>query len=369
MSMDSYLSLQKQIDQMSRALNPPYVDAFRQMERSLEPFRRQHAAMIERMRADGFLARIQEIAEANQRLAAAFDRIKVGTHWSNDLTKVHASWLRSMRPIEEQISRLQASVKLSLSASSQMATIAERFRARVDFASLGQSLGIRHDLVADVEKRFREMASGYGELARFADPIERLTALPAFVMPSASREVLVSGHAVLELSPVEDVQPADGDADVISGVRDEVSGVVELLNSVNPALAVAYRGAREALSGPNADRKRHVLSSLREMWGHLLRLLAPDEKVLPWVSGKSADLLHEGKPTRRARVLYVCRGIDHGPLSEFVNADTGALVKLVELFNRVHELEPGMSDAQLSALLLRTDSWLTFIIQISQEGE
>ena len=43
---------------------------------------------------------------------------------------------------------------------------------------------------------------------------------------------------------------------------------------------------------------------------------------------------------------------------------TRALVKLVEFFNRVHELEPELTDEQLRALLLRTDSWLTYILQI-----
>jgi len=369
MSMDSHMPLQKQIDLMCRSLNPPYVDMFRQMERSLEPFRRQHAAMIEQMRADGVLARIQEIADAQRGFAAAFDRITIDTRWADDLAKVHASWLRGMQPIQDQISQLQASAKFALSASAQMATVAERFHAGLDFAKLSQSLAFQDDVVAQLQKRFGEMTRGYDILARSVEPIERLTALPQFVIPSASREVLIAGRAVLDLSVPEAEAPDENEAGVLSEIRDEVSGVIDLLSRVNPALAVAYRGAREALTSANSDRKRHVLSSLREMWGHLLRELAPDEKVIPWTSDKSKELLHEGKPTRKARVLYVCRDINHGPLSEFVNADTGALVKLVELFNRVHELEPGISDAQLNALLLRTDSWLTFIIQISQEGE
>ena len=76
------------------------------------------------------------------------------------------------------------------------------------------------------------------------------------------------------------------------------------------------------------------------------------------------NLLYEGKPTRRARVLYVCREINKGPLTEFVVHDTQALVKLIELFNRVHELENKLTDEQLRAILLKTDSWLMYILQI-----
>lgn len=77
------------------------------------------------------------------------------------------------------------------------------------------------------------------------------------------------------------------------------------------------------------------------------------------------DLLHEGKPTRRARVLYVCRELNNAPLSDFLMHDTRALVKMIELFNRVHELETALTDEQLRAILLRTNSWLMYILQIS----
>ena len=108
----------------------------------------------------------------------------------------------------------------------------------------------------------------------------------------------------------------------------------------------------------------YILSSLRELWNHLLRRLAPDEYVLAWVSRDDAELLHDGRPTRKARVLYVCRSINHEPLTDFIVQDTRALVTLVESFNRLHELESELTDEQLRALLLRTDSWLTYILQI-----
>jgi len=339
------------------------------MEKAFEPIRRSHYALTEQLRIAGGTSRIQEIAGANQRLMSAFDGIKIDTRWVSEFSKVHTSWLRSMQLDQDHITRLQASAKLTLSVSSQMATIAERFHAGVDFTRLSQLLRVQDNVVAQLRTECGAMAREYGLFGRSIEPIERLTALPSFLVPSASREMLVEGRALAVLTEVGDTKAEDHDVADISVIRDELTEVVDLLSSVNPSLAGAYRGAREAFSGSNTDRKRHVLASLREMWGHLLREIAPDEKVVPWTSGKGVELLHEGKPTRKARVLYVCREINHGPLTEFVNADTGALVKLVELFNRVHELEPGISDAQLSALMLRTDSWLKFIVQISREGK
>ena len=140
-----------------------------------------------------------------------------------------------------------------------------------------------------------------------------------------------------------------------------------LLQGVDPTLVRLYIGAHDALSGKSVDRARHVLSSLRELWQHLLRQLAPDEHVLSWAPSDDKELRREGRPTRKARVLYICRTLNHAPLNDFVVADTRALVKFVDFFNRVHELDPGLTDKQLRALLLRTDSWLTYILQIWEE--
>ena len=41
-------------------------------------------------------------------------------------------------------------------------------------------------------------------------------------------------------------------------------------------------------------------------------------------------------------------------------------MRLLDLFNRVHELEPNITDSQLEALFLRTESWLTYILRISE---
>ena len=62
-----------------------------------------------------------------------------------------------------------------------------------------------------------------------------------------------------------------------------------------------------------------------------------------------------GRPGR-ARILYICREIDNEPLSEFLTHDTKAFVKLIKLFNRVHELKPGLTDEQLKAIFHKTES-------------
>ena len=129
-----------------------------------------------------------------------------------------------------------------------------------------------------------------------------------------------------------------------------------------------YEGARDAVHGDNPDRGRHLLVSLRELLSHLLRKIAPDERVLTWIPKDSDNWLHKGRPTRKARLHYLCREIKYGPMDDFVVSDTKATIKFVEVFNRIHQPEVELSDKQLHALLHRTESFVTFIVQIWMES-
>jgi hypothetical protein len=57
--------------------------------------------------------------------------------------------------------------------------------------------------------------------------------------------------------------------------------------------------------------------------------------------------------------------VDHEPLSKFVDKDTEAFISMVDAFSRVHELETGLTDEQVAALVLKADSWLMYILRIA----
>jgi hypothetical protein len=211
------------------------------------------------------------------------------------------------------------------------------------------------------------MVRAYGTLGESIHTRGDMTRLPSYSLPGATREVFVTVHAVDAVRVAHDGEAEQivARGDLVSQAREESSMCISLLGALDPALCTLYVGAREAFEGGNPDRARHVLSSLRELLDHVLRRLAPDELVLTWMPAHRDGLLHAGRPTRRARVLYVCRNLDHPPLTDFVDEDVRTSVKLVEVFNHVHELRPGLSDVQLGALILRVDSWLTYILQIS----
>lgn len=364
--------LHQDMEAINRLAKPSYLSVVEQMERTLEPIRRQHLEISRAFEMSGTMARIQEIVSANQHWQELIKQASATNRIAESLSAAHQSWLDTIKPIQHDfshISQLQASAKLALCDTSLRLAVTERLMAGIDFEAIRGRFQIEMPVIAGLESSIAHVAASYGSLAESLREISDITRLPAFVLPGATREIYTTSFALETLRPWDerDEDEVETEIQLVAEAELETSGCIALLQQVDPGLARPYIGARDALYGNNADRARHILSSLRELWNHLLRRLAPDDLVAAWIPGVSnkKDLLHEGKPTRRARVLYVCRELNNDPLTDFLMHDTRALVKMIELFNRVHELETALTDEQLRAILLRTDSWLMYILQIS----
>ena len=364
--------LHQDMEAINRLAKPPYLSVIEQMERTLEPIRRQQLEITHALEMAGAATRIQEIVGANQHWQDLIKQATATSRIAESLSAAHQSWLDTIKPIQHdfsQLSQLQASAKLALCDTSLRLSATERLMAGIDFEAIRSRFQIEMPVISGLESSIAHVAASYGNLAESLRGISDITRLPAFVLPGATREIYTTSFALETLRPWDerDEDEAETEIQFVAEAELETSGCIALLQQVDPGLARPYIGARDALYGNNADRARHILSSLRELWNHLLRRLAPDDLVAAWIPGVSnqKDLLHDGKPTRRARVLYVCRELNNEPLTDFLMHDTRALVKLIELFNRVHELETALTDEQLRAILIRTDSWLMYILQIS----
>ena len=365
--------LHQDMEAINRLARPSYLNVIEQMERMLEPIRRQQLEISRALEMSGAAARIQEIVSANQHWQELIKRTTVPSSIAESLSAAHQSWIERIKPIQydiSHISQLQASVKLDLCDTSLRLAATERLMAGIDFEAIRRRFQIEMPVISGLESSIAHVAASYGSFAESLREISDITRLPAFVLPGATREIYTTSFVIEALCPWDerDDDEAETEIQLVAEAELETSGCIALLQQVEPGLARPYIGARDALYGNNADRARHILSSLRELWNHLLRRLAPDDLVAAWIPEvpNQKELLHEGKPTRRARVLYVCRELNNDPLTDFLMHDTRALVKLIELFNRVHELETELTNEQLRAIFLKTDSWLMYILQISE---
>jgi len=349
------------------------------MGRALEPIRQHHLEFSRSIELSGLASsHLTEIVQANQRWQDLIDQAAASSRVFEDLTRTHQTWLDGIKPMQDSIAQVQAAAQMSLGDIAYRMTLSERLFAGIDFEALKRSVALPDPVFLKFQEAMCGITSTYEKLAGSIHTFPDLTHLPAYALSGATREIFTTSYALDEvyISDEPERERDVSEIQLIAEVEQETSICIRLLEEVDPALARPYIGAHDALRGRNADRTRHILSSLRELWNHLLRQLAPDERVWPWVDSqgsrerlcKKGELLFvkDGKEnlTRGSRVLFVCRNLNHPPLTDFVVQDTHALVKLVKFFNRVHELEPELTDEQLRALLLRTDSWLTYILQI-----
>lgn len=363
------VAIRRQLELASK-LQSSYIDPISQVEeRLLESLRDSHVAFGEHLRAIGTFSSAQEVLhQSKQHLLDAFENIQSDTIRQIEyLAQVHRTWAQDIRASVDRLTHIETDVRSSLLSSIEQAIVAEQLIARIDLKHIHNELAGQAFLISRALSSFDSLAPRFHDLTLSAERIEDITALPSFVLPSASRELVAAGNALVTLSRDDD-RVDEEEQVILPDSQEGASDAQELLYEVDPALARTYQGAKEAIRSGSVDRARHVLASLRELWNHLLRTLAPDNSVLPWATGKGTELTHEGKPTRRARLLYICRKINHEPLSDFLDSDTKAFLEYIQLLNRVHKLEPGLSDQQLNALLMRSDLWLIFTIQVSKEG-
>lgn len=367
------VKLHEDMETFDRLTKPSSITLLDQIESTLEPFRRQ-SELSRILDLSGVVDRLNNIHDANQHLQEVIRQSIDTSRITESLNAAHQSWFKRIKHINDNIKRfsqLREYSSLELRKISLQLTATEQLMAHVDFKAISNRFQIEMSVISALERSIAHTTESYGMLADSLRDISDITRLPTFVLPGATREIYNTEITLESLSP-RDRSDDDDTGTIIqlfAEAKLETTGCVDLLKQVDPKLVRLYIGAIQALSSNNADRTRHFLSSLRELCNHILRHLAPDDFIMPWMArnNKNQELLHEGRPTRRARINYICREIDNEPLSEFLTQDTKASVKLIELFNRAHELEPRLTDEQLKAIFLKTDSWLKYILQICPE--
>ncbi|MGE4266331.1 MAG: hypothetical protein AB7F25_02740 [Deferribacterales bacterium] len=341
-----------------------------QMGGAMRLFEFQRSGIGRALEISGTIGRVLEMATVNKHLQRLAEQSAITSRMGELTTDIHKTWLGSIGSVQSSLANLQqiqASAKLSLGCTIHRFEAAEKLVSGVNLGTIGSRYQVKMSSISELGKSIGRVYNSYGRFTESLQDIPDIMRLPSFVLPGATREILTTGVVLKALQVWEEEEQEEEEAKLIDEVRAETSNCIFLLQQFDPGLARIYIGAREAFSGNNPDRTRHVLSSLRELWNHLLWQLAPNEHVITWIEQQTVkkDLLHEDKPTRRARILYICREINSGPFSEFMTHDTMALLKLYALFNRIHEPEIGLTDKQVQAIFLRVDSFIMNILQIS----
>ena len=264
-------------------------------------------------------------------------------------------------PLQQYAAEL--ALKSHSSSIAEVALLAQERLNRVPWTLDGTKVFLAGYL-PEARASFTTLAERYRDLiSSFLQQEDFMTSFPPIVSGGPPVEIYTNVRALDALSGQRHQEEDSGfELEVSGNIDDEIEASLEaLLSEMKPGVSVMLRGARDALGSGNPDRGRHVTVSLRELFSHVLHTIAPDKEVKEWVT--DPNHLKDGRPTRAARVLYVCRGINHGPFTQFVASDVKASIDLIDLFQRgTHEVASVYSDYQLRTLVIRTESALRFLL-------
>ncbi len=362
-------ALQRKVDLI---LNGPFTGyqqkIFDDIRRKMEPYERIHKQILEATRpSEELMKSMSEVIASNDKALELFRLSIPPNTWQLELNNLHKSWSEQFAPIKSMIDEMKAAASIDLSSIAKSLTASESIARAIGTLATPPDFGISATTMEYLRAEERRMAQSMRSLIdSVAIPRDYLT-LPVSSILGASREIFTNSNAIGTLYPTV---CEDTSVDLIEEerrAREETSDCVELIRIVDPGLVPMYQGSLDALQSDSNDKPRHVLVSLRELWTHVLHKLAPDKEVMGWIDPKDESLLHNGRPTRRARALYICRNVRQGDLMAFVECDTDSIVALFDVFQGVHKIDPQLTDGQLKALALRSESYITYIIQMWRE--
>lgn len=96
--------------------------------------------------------------------------------------------------------------------------------------------------------------------------------------------------------------------------------------------------------------------------------LSPDDELRGW-STSTTDFANK-RPTRKARLRFIARDINHGPFTDFIEKDIQATLAAFDLFHAgTHGIDSSLTEVQLAALQAKVESALYFMILTARGDE
>jgi hypothetical protein len=309
---------------------------------------------------------IDAVNQANLGMTALFLEQTSLSKLAEEADSINRYWKTELESVKHLASGVEAA-KLALGSHldkiAQVSLLAQERLLKSPWSDLERSVLYKTNELSSALQSFNVLTENYNSLVHsFSARKFNIVNFPPFVSGLPPIEILTSSDLLDTISRTDTEEYVE-EADALeSEIREDIEGSLEeLLCHVNPEIRRLWLGAKEALYSTNPDKKRHIVVSLREMLTHILYSIAPDNEVSKWTSKPSH--YHEGRPTREARLLFVCRDINHGPFEQFVNKDVESHIKFIRLFQRgTHEININFTDQQIRTLIVRTEALARFLL-------
>lgn len=262
---------------------------------------------------------------------------------------------------------------LNLSASylsSQLVLDTQEALSSIEWAHVGDGLGADILDRARIQDNFLDLSNSYSRLLIGDEGAQAsLATLPSSVIAFPPVEYyhnvnLIGQITTHEYRWQEDTVETQGIL-ARAELLPSQEGLLAELERMGGGLATMLRGAVYSLSSHNPDRVRHFSTSMRELFTQVLHRLAPDDAIRKWSVNESD--YYSGRPTRSARIRYICREFNQDSFEPFVESDIKSISELLRLFQRgTHTPESTYTERQLSAMRVRMENAIRFWIEISK---
>ena len=246
----------------------------------------------------------------------------------------------------------------------ELSLIAQEHLRHLNWDAIGLKIGMSRELTTTVSS-FSMLLKNYDHLFQSFEEAEyKLASFPPFISKLPPIEIITGSDFLATISGKEwEQSPEKIEESQAQVVEDIEVSLEDLLVRLNEKLIPLWQGAKAALKSYNPDRSRHIIVSLRELVTHVLHQTAPDNDIRSWTGDPS--FFNNDRPTRQARLHFICRGLNHDPFRQFVSKDVSAHLELIQILQRgTHEVSVDLTDEQLRALVIRTESLVRFILVI-----
>ena len=322
------------------------------------------SAILDRVRQIGSISpNIQALTGANTNLTRMLEGVSIKDSAFSRIFQNQQHLHDTIKGIALNDSLTSALARIDTTRMLSASLVAQTKLAAFDRLPLGTLAGIDTAFSKTLTINFGNLTRSYQSLLDNASIRESLFKHVPFITTYSPVEYYREVE-VLQRITVEDDDVENEDEIVIrEALSESLPSVDALLEDFNNQLCLLLQGARDSAISNNPDRARHVTTSVRELFTQVLHALAPDDELRAWSTNEQH--FHNNRPTRRARLLYICRHINCDPLTRFVEDDVRAALSFVDSLNAgTHVVESRLTESQLVSIVSRMESLLVFLLQL-----
>ncbi|WP_129678211.1 hypothetical protein [Candidatus Chloroploca sp. Khr17] len=320
-----------------------------------------------------FIAQISIYAEQNQNtinsLIQSLDTFGLAKYQLNEISN---AWLQNINPIEDiaaSITGILPTIQSQLGEIAAIAKLADTTIVTIDWSRFHDRLAIPLETSETLKSILLNFSESYTSLIdSFEDNQFAILNYPPEFTRLPTIEYFTSADLLESIANEDEILIETEDKQQLRQklASENEDSLRNQLTSLNAGLIQLWEGAVSALNSNNPDRARHFATSLRELLTHVMHQLSPDDEIKKW--NPDPKLYDKHRPTRRARLLFICRNINHGPFSDFVEKDVEAVLAFVQLFQQgTHAIHIPYTEDQLLALKTKMEGVIRFLISVAHQ--